>query len=343
MSEVAQGKEGTCSNSDCRVSETGECFEGLGLDDCPHFGIVDEIDEIERQDGADPETTDDTIRLPSAAVLSFEGASRVLRSKGARVVTILGPTESGKTSLVAGVYEIFQRGEVRNIRFSRSETLHAFEQICHEARSASRQNTPHVVRTPVGAVAFYHLELTREDQLISLLIADRSGEEYSSAADDVSVVEGFIEIDRADSVSILIDGEKLLCGARHNLSSELKLMLQALKDGNGLANKLSLAVVLTKLDAVESSEERDRGMQGFERLVGEIKRLFGDSFAAIEEFRVAASPKMSGAEKGEGLDELLAFWMSNRRVVPTEGEKELIPSRAFGRLRVQEAEGDDGS
>ena len=193
-----------------------------------------------------------------------------------------------------------------------------------------------MMRTPVGSVAFYHLELSRQDRPISLLLADRAGEEYSSAADDLAVVDGFAEIGRADSISILVDGEKLLSGARHNMGSELKMMLQALKEGNGLLNDLSLAVVLTKLDEVESSSQRDHGMRVFDRLVAEVKRLFGDSFAAVEVFRVAASPKTTGAEKGEGLDQLLAFWLSKRRVVPTDCGKEVVPLRAFGRLRYQD-------
>ena len=341
MSEVAEVHEGTCSNPECRVTETRQCFEGLPFDACPHFGRVGASEGREKEDAVEVVAGKDTIGLLPATVLSYEGASRVLRSKDARVVTVLGPTESGKTSLIAGVYEIFQRGKVGTICFSRSETLHAFEQICHDARSASRRNEPHAVRTPVGTVAFYHLELACGDQPMSVLLADRSGEEYRSAADDVGVVEGFTEIARADSVSILVDGEKLLSGARHNMGSEVKMMLQALKDGNGLINDISLAIVLTKLDAVETSDKREVGVRAFDRLVEEIKRLFGGSFEAIEVFRVAASPKTAGACKGEGLDDLLAFWMSNRRLVPTDGGEEVVPRRAFGRIRIQEPEADN--
>ena len=340
MSEAAERRDGSCSNPDCGVAEGGQCVEGLELKDCPHFGPT--RDEVEEQGTGEPVAANDTIRLPSAAVLNFEGASRVLRSVDARIVAVLGPTESGKTSLIAGVYEVFQRSAVGNLEFSRSETLHAFERICHEARAASRRRVPHMVRTPVGSVAFFHLELAREGQVIPLLLADRSGEEYRSAADDVRVTEGFAEIGRADSVSILVDGEKLLSGDRHNLGSEVKLMLQALKDGNGLSNEVALAVVLTKLDAVESSEERDRGAGAFERLVREIRRLFAGSFSTIEEFRVAASPKTSGAVKGEGLEELLEFWLTSRRVVPTERVEAPLPSRAFGKLRGVEAGENDG-
>ena len=336
MSGAIEQKDVSCSNTDCRVSETGQCFEGLKLEDCLHFGIAEETEDTEAQDETEPVGMEEAIELPSATVLSYESASRILKISDSRVIAVLGPTESGKTSLIAGVYELFQRGSVGPIRFSGGETLHAFEEISHDARAESRRDAPHAVRTPVGTLAFYHLELVQENQAIAVLLADRSGEEYQSAVDDIGMVEGFAEIGRADSVSILVDGEKLLSSDRHNMASELKMMLQALKDGNGLVNQVPLAVVLTKLDAVKSSDERDRGLEALERLVGEIRRLFGECFAAIEVFLVAASPKTGGAVKGEGLDELLAFWIGGRRLVPSAIGKNVVPSRAFGGLRLQE-------
>ena len=344
MVEESGGQEGNCTNPDCQVSETGQCLEGLELVDCPHFGSTVELVETQKQVDAIPELTKDIVRLPPGTALSRDGASRVLwRSEEARVVAVIGPTASGKTSLIAGVYELFHRGAVGDIRFSGSETLVAFEQICHDARSVSRRNKPHTVRTPVGEVTFFHLEIACGDQPISVLLADRSGEEYLSATDNIVVVEEFVEILRADSISILVDGEKLLNSARHNLMSELKMLLQALKEGDGLKNSLSLGVVLTKLDAVLSSDKRDTGIGVFENVVGEIRRLFGDSFATIEVFKVAASPKTSGAEKGEGLNDLLAFWMSNRRIMPTDCGNGVVPSRAFGRLRMLTPEDNDES
>ena len=344
MSEESGGQKGTCTNPDCRVSETGQCLEGLELVVCPHFGSTGDLEETEKQDDSIPKLTKNTVMLPLGTVLSCDGTSRVLsRSEDARVVAVIGPTASGKTSLIAGVYELFQRGAVGDICFSRSETLYAFERICHDARSASRRNKPHMFRTPVEGVTFFHLEITSGDKPISVLLADRSGEEYRSATDNIEVVEEFVEIVRADSISILVDGEKLLNGARHNLVSELKMLLQALKDGDGLINSLSLGVVLTKLDAVRSSDQRDAAIGGFEKMVKEINRLFGDNFSTIEPFKVAASPKTSDAEKGEGLNELLTFWMSNRRISPTNFGDSVVPSRSFGRLRMQTPEDSDES
>lgn len=346
MSEGLGRQKGSCTNPDCLVSNTGQCFEGLDLLVCPHFGPPNELKKTEKQNNAISVVTKGAVRLPPGTVLSCDGASKVLlRSKEARVVAVIGPPASGKTSLIAGVYELFQRGVVGDIRFSRSETFYAFEQICHDARSMSRRNQPHAVRTSVGEVTFFHLEVAcgDGDQPISVLLADRSGEDYRSATDDIVEVEGLVEIARADSISILVDGEKLLNSERHNMISELKMLLQALKDGEGLINSLSLGIVLTKLDAVLSSDQCEDGMKVFQNMVKEIKRLFRDSFTTIEVFKVAASPKSLRAAIGEGLYDLLTFWMNNRRTVRTDCGNSIVSSRAFGRLRMQTPEDNDES
>ena len=79
MSAVLEWQEGTCTNPDCRVSETLQCLEGLELSNCPHFGPVGEGDGEEAQQVQEPVPTGVTIQLPSAQVLNYDGASRVLR------------------------------------------------------------------------------------------------------------------------------------------------------------------------------------------------------------------------------------------------------------------------
>ena len=49
MSEVVESPEGSCSNPDCRVSETAQCLEGLELDACPHFGPASEARSPEEE------------------------------------------------------------------------------------------------------------------------------------------------------------------------------------------------------------------------------------------------------------------------------------------------------
>ena len=96
-------------------------------------------------------------------------------------------------------------------------------------------------------------------------MGDRAGEEYRSAADDAASLTPFPEVTRADTITVLVDGERLLeTGARHNLRSEIMMMLQALLDGNALRVGQRLILLLTKLDAVETSPVCDRAKNDFD-------------------------------------------------------------------------------
>jgi hypothetical protein len=189
-------------------------------------------------------------------------------------------------------------------------------------------------RTPLGEVRFYHLELASgaADERLSLLLGDRAGEEYREAADRIAVAARFAEIKRADTLTVLVDGERLVGSGRHNLRSDIIMMLQGLHEGGVFRERGRLALVLTKLDLVEASPQHERALQGFEDLLQHARQLFGRVLPSIEPFQVAASPKLNAKLRGEGLDKLLLYWHGQPDgLVPVEFS-ERIHSRAFARL-----------
>src|SRR4051794_12798519 len=112
-----------CSNQDCRVSETGKCVEGLEPDVCPHYGETAEVEENVEE--VEPEAPLG-VALPNGAALTLVDAGVLLRRADSRLIALIGPRETGKTSLIAGLYDLFQLGEVDGVGFARSSTLHAF-------------------------------------------------------------------------------------------------------------------------------------------------------------------------------------------------------------------------
>jgi len=331
--EDQDGEVVSCANPDCRVSEMGRCVEGLELEACPHYGRELNEDELDAEP-VDVDAGNKSVGLPGADAMTLSEASGVLRQGPARVVAVIGPTDSGKTSLIASVYDLFQEGAVAGVEFARSQTLHAFEHTCHDARVMSRRGVPHMNRTPLGAVSFYHLEISggAAGEGLSLLLGDRAGEEYRAAADDVAVVADFLEVARADTLTMLVDGERLLSGARHNLRSDTMMMLQGFRDGGRLRDGSRLALVLTKLDAVKSSEHSDRALRDFDTLVSDLRRLFEGVLAEIEPFQVAASPKSNALSRGSGVSELLAFWLGAAAPPDTIAPEPPVFGRAFARL-----------
>ncbi|MDE0434385.1 MAG: hypothetical protein OXH92_10290, partial [Bryobacterales bacterium] len=207
---------------------------------------------------------------------------------------------------------LFQVGPVAKIRFARSQTLHAFEQTCHDARAASRRAEPHTYRTPRGEVRFYHLDLGGAPlgHRLAIVLGDRAGEEYQGAADDASIAMAFPEVRRADSLTVLVDGNRLIdSGARHNLRSEILMMLQGLVDGGAVQAGQRLALVLTKIDVVNKSPHMARAEKNFISLKERIQQLFDHVFFVIQPFKIAAAPKTNAVPRGTGVPELLTFWL----------------------------------
>lgn len=327
-----------CANPDCRIAETGKCVEGLEPDKCPHFG------HTPANVSGDKTVTDSLsatggVRLPSADTLTVEGVAKLLRAGITRIVAIIGPTDAGKTSLIASLYDLFQEGPVSGVEYSRSLTLHAFERVCHDARDASRRRVPHINRTPLGEVRFYHFDLGggSAGHALALAIGDRAGEEYRTAADDPAIVTGFPEIRRADSLALLVDGKRLLdAGDRHNVRSEVMMMLQGLVDGGAIQGGQRLALVLTKIDLIESSPNKARAEQDFASLFSTLERLFGHVFSAFQIFRIAASPETDIFPRGAGVPELFAFWLEPAAIALTPAPPKPVLARAFARLHLRD-------
>lgn len=308
-------------------------MEGLELSVCPRYGQAPKPREA-----IAAETSPPGVGLPLADALDIEGAERVLKVAGSRVIAIIGPNDAGKTSLLAGVYDRFQTDSVGNLLFSRSRTFQSFELVCHDARAESRRGVPHSERTNRGEVKFYHLEVFDGSQLTELVIADRSGEEYRDASSDVEQIAGLPELGRSDRLTILVDGSQFAdAGGRHNARASTLMILQSLIDGGAVEKtKQSLAVVLTKLDTVLASEDALKVKSDFNKLVADIQRRFGNHFLDIAPFEVAASPKSTDAVRGAGLDDLIKYWAG-----PIPSPTKIVPPvyknpRTFGRLRIDE-------
>lgn len=338
------GASDRCANPDCRVAEDGRCIEGFSKKaDCPQFGRV-QIVPAQTAAHSDPEPTPG-VAIPLSTTMSVDEADLVLKSKESRVIAIAGAPAAGKTSLIAGLYDLFQLGRVGSIAFGQSYSLHAFEEVAHDSRAASRRVSSDTTRTARGEVRFYHLVLVDTDSgaAPTVLLGDRAGEEYLDTRSNLDSAKSFPELQRSDVLTMLVDGQRMLdVGHRHNVRSEIRQTIQAFVEAGAVRPSQRLAIVLTKVDMIRKSEEAGpRALTDFEGILAGLRNAYGSKFAAIEPFIIAAQPKSDGAKRGEGLEGLLAYWMTEpMRYRPAEVVVEMPPAdRYFMHLQKPQAGG----
>lgn len=303
-----------CSNDDCNFESDGKCVEGFEIEDCPHASeiSIDDIPEAEERD-VTVSQREQAVALASGEALDRDKASTLQRRRVSRAIGLIGANDSGKTSLIAGVYDLLQDGPVSGVEFAGSSTLIGFEKVCHLARAVSRRTVPHTERTSRGADAtFFHLDLFQEDVgLTSLFIGDRSGEDYLAITDQISQTDQLFEIRRADCITLLVNGAQLAVSSqRHEIRAVTPHIIQALVEARAIRAGCRLAVVLTKKDAVVASPDAQRVYRDFDGLVEEIIESHGAYLGEVRPFVIAASPEdCEQVPRGEGLGDLLLFWL----------------------------------
>lgn len=337
MSDVV-GNAITCSNPDCRVGETGKCVEGLAFAECQNYGkAAVGLEKIE-PDKVEDDSRANIVTLSSATKLSVFDANRLLRQRECKVIAVIGPHDAGKTSLIACMFDLFQEGPVGCVEFASSSTLHAFEQACHDARCTSGRAIPHSERTKHGeGIKFYHLGVRgpAAPDGMALILGDRAGETYREATDNVDDAYEFCEVNRADTITILVDGERLLdTAARHEVRRDIELIVQALVEAKVVLHNPRAALVLTKIDAVNNSPQAGRVERDFDSLLASLRSRFSSNFACFETFKVAASPKFNNVARGCGISELLNFWLATPERQWPICLQHSVATRMIGRLTV---------
>ncbi len=334
-----------CRNSDCTFAETGKCVEAHDVDSCPHRQQIDNGEVIDSADGVvsggedgtedvSNEGTANRFNLGRKKTLDLGGASALLRKASANLIATIGPVKAGKTCLIAAMYDTFQYSQYNAYTFAGSQTLAAFEGICHSARSTSQAGDLLNPRTKSSEHPFfYHLSISEHSgqELNNLLLADRSGEIYEEICKKPSVAEECLELERADLLNVLVDGLKL-CDRfqRAAMISTCQNMMLALSESGVVPPALRVNLVLTKCDDIEVSENKESAYAAFKDLAARIEDQCGSVFTKFSMFNVVAVRKHNVLVERYGLEALLQSWLEP--VVPAQMfvSKTVTSNRAFG-------------
>lgn len=295
-----------CRLPGCGGPESGVCINGLKFEECPDVVEVHPASEMERDpvvpaaSGAVRAARD--VDSGGAGSLSQVKCDAFLRSAGGLVVGIVAGPETGKTTLIATIYELLHRARMTHYAFAGSETLRGYEERCHLARIASSQSKPDTPRTqrPAGLM-FTHLRVQGSSGVQNILFSDRSGEDFDEALNKPESFGDFMELRRADCILLLVDLNNLL-NAMHVTKSYARRIFLAMNQTGLLAGK-RLWLVGTKADLLTIGKARQA-----EAALDEIAQEFtnrGRGDFSIGTFVTASRAKAGSAEYGKGLEAIV--------------------------------------
>ena len=334
---MSEDKQVICANSDCEISISGRCLEGFtNLEECPHFSQTTSNLSPLTEDTKTEATPEITINSGNA--LDCDGAGKVLCARPAQVISVIGLSDAGKTTLISGLYDVLQKGPFADLSFTESKTLPAFELRCHFARAVSKGTIPDTERTARGmGLVFLHLAVTsKAGGRVDLLLSDRSGEDYEAATNTTQACIDLIEVSRADLVLVLVDGAKLSNPEfRHSTVADVRRLIEALLDSDMLGSQQRVALVLTKYDKlVLNNQNNQDGQNAFEGLVKIVKIKLSKRVNEFTAIKTAARPDSSSMEAGFGLNEVYRECIKPSIIQRKELQSLTVPWRAFHKHNI---------
>jgi hypothetical protein len=257
-------------------------------------------------------TTPKLLRTPfSGHALVAEEGNLIAASEGARVVALMGPTKSGKTTLLLSIYEEFRHGRFADALFAGSRTLLGFEERCHLSRAASEGEDPDTERTKADAEeVLLHLRIRSKATAktpTNLILCDLSGELFDDAGESTDALIKIPFIGRAAHVVMFVDGNGLSdLAKRHTIRQEFLTLFRASVESKQFTRLTRVDVVFSKQDCVAQSQERLSIEQFQDDIEAVCRARFENHVRSLRFFRIASRPKPN-----KQLVELFNSWLAN--------------------------------
>ena len=333
--------EALCALATCPLNHgSNECLEGH--DDpatCPNYRVAPTTEVLEAvaeaQIPAPPADPEPLVPMWSGRPLSAGQADSVTAARGARVVLIAGVAESGKTTLMASLFDRFQRGAFDGWRFGGSRTLMGFEERCFDSRLASGRTAFATLRTTADHGAqLFHMDLaevagTRRE---TLLLPDLPAERFETVINDVSAWGGIPIVERIDRMAVLLDGDRLLDPeTRWVATAQSGTLLRGALEKQ-VVDCAAVDLVVTKWDRLVAASAEELAAEAVATLIETAQRVCGES--ALVVLHTAARSSDESVEPGFGLDDLLTRWLSPSTPSPPREVTVDLGNRAFAKFQA---------
>jgi hypothetical protein len=290
----------TCSKSGCSAPDVTCTLGETKLEDCEHWVASTQQGEVatEEQNAA---SASDEYRFPwTGNVLGRDDLAYIAGSSKCRLVTMAGPAEAGKTSLLAAFYLLTARGITPDgVTFAGSLTLEGWENIACNLRWKSGNGPSFPPHTSSGNgrwPGLLHMTLKAGVHSCEFLAADAPGEWFSewATSKNSTQADGANWLAQCSDVILVIADSQALSGAQRGIAR--KGLVDLIHRIGAEAKSRPVALVWAKCDV-----QVDAGM------VETIKEAANKSLSGYAEFAVSMHPTedAAGQNKGQGILELL--------------------------------------
>jgi len=243
-----------------------------------------------------------------------------------QLMVLVGAEGSGKTTMLAALYEHLSRGSFAGYDFAGSRSLLGFEKICHANRVISGGTRPTTERTiPSDEAAYYHLalrETSGERRRRQILLSALSGELYQWARNSREECEKLTFLHRANAILVLVDGEKLASlEHRSNARADAASILDAFLDAKMVPSGCHVEFVFSKLDRIRAAGEAALGFltQTQEKLEAKFRAQVPQ--LAFREVAARPGPANDDDELANGFASAFATWVSPQARSVNESER----------------------
>jgi hypothetical protein len=261
------------------------------------------------------ETIPEFIDLPQGKELNDVAALDLAKSRPVQWIVLAGPTDSGKTTLLTSLYELFQWRRVEGYAFAGSNTLPALEERCYLSRRDSGNVMPHTPRTPYKGPhpEYLHLRVRHTQGLRSFrdfLFTDVSGEMFEHARDSTTECKEMTFLKRANHFLLFLDSAKgVHQDKRWAMFEDGRALLRSCLDSAMIPANCVVNVVWSRFDYFVA-KEADESHQNFRaEAEEELRKAFDQLIPRLMFSQIAARPlEVPALQFGHGVPPLLKQW-----------------------------------
>lgn len=315
----SKAKSIKCKQEGCSASTNGKCLEGLNPEVCPHCSIIENsiINDNYLQDINEDKITPEKVffhNVHLGEALELSETNSITNSKLTRLIVLAGLYDTGKTTMLASIYDLFQcQCNYSGYIFAGSKTLIGFERRCHHARIKSERDIPDTERTKNSdSIVFLHLKVNNnKNTSTDLLFTDISGEKFEDLNNSKIECEKFELAKRADHFALFIDSDQLSDLTNRNIAKIRSIgILRSLIETEMLGVNTYIEVIFSRWDLLMSKSCLNIHIEFVENIKIEIIRKFANTHSNITFFNLASRPVNSNKFKfGYGISEIFTQWV----------------------------------